>query len=194
MPGLRTFACAFAALFLLGAAVSAQTTTAASTSDRARAIAASFSKSKHVSKLRRGVRKEKYLDVKSVPAVRADPASYSGTYQVEDFGFSLQLRVAPDGTLEGSGYEPVDMDSGVRRSFTLKDARIDGALLTGAKVYTGGDQERFEGVFINRTVRENPNDAGTTEFGLGVMGKAVQLSGFTIDKFFYRQKVSGAAQ
>ncbi len=193
MPGLRTFACAFAVLFL-GAAASAQTTTAASTSDRARAIAASFSKSKYVSKERRGVRKEKYLDVKSVPAVRADPASYSGTYEVEDFGFSLQLRVAPDGSLEGSGYETVDMDSGVRRRFTVKNARVEGALLTGAKVYASGAQERFEGVFINRTVRENPNEAGTTEFGLGVMGRAVQLSGFTIDKFFYRQKVSGSAQ
>jgi hypothetical protein len=194
MPVLRPAAYILAALFVLGAGVNAQTTAASRPNDRAQVIAASFSKSKHVSKLRRGVRREKYLDVKSVPAVRADPASYSGTYEVEDFGFSLQLRVASDGSLEGTGYETVDMDSGVRRRFTLRNARVDGALLTAAKIYAGGDQERFEGVFINRTVRENPNEAGTTEFGLGVIGKAVQLWGLTIDKFFYRQKVSGAAQ
>lgn len=189
----RIFSYVFAALFVLGAGVNAQTPAASSPNDRARVIAASFNKSKHVSKERRGVRKEKYLDVKSVPVVRADATSYSGSYEVSDFGFSLQLTVASDGSVEGTGYDILDLDSGVKRSFTLRNARVDGALLTGAKVFANGEQERFEGVFINRTVKQSQSDAGATEFGLGVMGKAVHLAGLTIDKFFYRL-VAGTAQ
>lgn len=194
MPRFRIFCLVFAGLFAVHAGASAQTTSAASPNVRAQVIAASFNKSKHVAKEKRGVRKEKYLDVLSVPVLRVDPASYSGAYEVADFGFSLQLTVASNGTVQGTGSETLDLDSGVRRSFTLRNARVDGALLTGAKVFANGDQERFEGVFIDRTVRESPADKGVTEFGLGVIGKPVHLAGLTIEKFFYQHKVSGAAQ
>ena len=47
---------------------------------RTQAIVASFNKSKHVSKEKRGVRKEKYIVVRSEPAVKQNPAEYSGSY------------------------------------------------------------------------------------------------------------------
>src|SRR5215210_5051448 len=121
MTGLRTFAYALAVLAALGSGVNAQTPAAVSPDNRAQAIAASFSKSKHVVKERRGVRREKYRDVKSVPAVRANPASYSGIYEEPEFGFSLQLVVSADGKAEGTGHEPLDTDSRVLQRYTLRN-------------------------------------------------------------------------
>ncbi len=42
------------------------------------------------------------------------------------------------GKVEGDGYEPLNADPTVRRTFTLKDGKIEGALLTATKVYAGG--------------------------------------------------------
>ena len=72
---------------------------------RTQTIVASFNKSKHVVKEKRGVRKEKYLDVRSVPAIKQNPADYSGAYEA-DLGFSLRLSVDGRGAVEGTGYEP----------------------------------------------------------------------------------------
>ena len=184
MPISRTLAFVFVAL--VSPLVTSAQTVPAATADRARVIAASFSKSKHISKERRGVRKEKYVDVKSTPAIKASPSAYTGTYQVEGMGFSFNLRVAADGTVEGAGYEPVDMESGVMRRFTLRGARVHGALLTGTKSYADGAQEKFEGVFMDRTSRTSRDDKGNTEFGLGVMGRTFYVNGLTVDKLFYR--------
>ena len=194
MKGLRTFSYAVAGLIVLRSGAEGQTAAATSPQNRAQAIAASFSKSKHVVKEKRGVRKEKYRDVKSVPVVRADPATYSGTYEDRDLGLSLQLTARSDGSVEGTGYDPLDGESGIKQRFTLRNARIDGALLTGAKVYANGSQEQFEGVFINRTSRDNPDDAGTTTFGLGVIGKPIRFSGFTTDRFFYQLRAPGGTE
>jgi hypothetical protein len=193
MTGLRIFSYALAAVAGLGSGAIAQTPAASSPDNRAQAIAASFSKSKHVVKERRGVRKEKFADVKSVPAVRANPATYSGTYET-DFGFSLQLVVSPDGKVEGTGFEPLDTNSGVMQRYTLQNARINGALLTGSKVYANGNQERLEGVFITRTSRYSPTDAGRSEFGLGVLGKPVYVAGHTTDRFFFKAMTIGARE
>jgi hypothetical protein len=74
------------------------------------------------------------------------------------------------------------------QSFTLADARIDGALLTGTQVYANGRREKLEGVFVNRTVHNSPTDTGTTEFGLGIAGRTIQIHGITVTRFFLRPK------
>ena len=186
MPFSRTPAFVLIALLAPLAVGFAQTVPAAS-ADRARVIAASFSKSKHVSKEKRGVRKEKFLEVKSTPAVRDNPAAYTGTYQVEGMAFALDLRVAADGSAEGSGYEPIDSDGNVMRRFTLRGARIQGALLTGTKVYADGTRDQIEGVFMDRNTATSPGDRGTSVFGLGVMGRAFHVYGVTLDKLFYQR-------
>ena len=164
----------------------AQSIPASSADTRARVIAASFNKSKHVSKEKRGVRKEKWLEITSKPAVNANPAAYSGTYQVEGIGFSLNLRVAPNGTVQGAGYDLIDSDSNVKRAFTLTNARVQGALITGTRTYTNGGSQKFEGVFIDRTTKTSPTDPGHTEFGLGVMGDFGYVYGVTLTRLFYR--------
>jgi hypothetical protein len=154
---------------------------------RTQTIVASFNKSKHVVKEKRGVRKEKYLDVRSIPAAKQNPADYSGTYEA-DLGFSLRLRVDRSGLVEGTGYEPLNGAPAVSRSFTLRNGRITGALITATKVYGNGSSEPFEGVFINKTVFESPTDKGVTAFGLGVVGRGVQINGLNVDKIFYQLK------
>lgn len=154
---------------------------------RARELAASFSKSKHEVKEKRGVRVEKFKDVRSEPAIRRSAADYSGEY-VASLGldYTLSLKVSADGSAEASGYEPWPDGA---RAFTLKGGRVMGALLTGTKVYSDGATERFEGVFINRTERDSPSDAGRTEFGLGVVFDPPKVGeGFELGRLFYRPK------
>ena len=157
------------------------------TESRTQAIVASFNKSKHVVKEKHGVRKEKYLDVRSEPVVKQNPADYSGEYEDSGLGFSLRLRVDPDGKVEGTGYEPLN-DAGVSRSYRLSDGRIRGALITAKKVYVDGSSEPLEGVFINKTRFESPTDKGVTAFGLGVIGKGFNVGGQNIDRIFYQLK------
>ena len=164
--------------------VRAQTTQA-----RTSAIVASFNKSKHVVKERHGVRLEKYKDVRSEPVVKANPEDYSGNYDVPDMGFGVQLRVDRNGNVQGTGYEPVGEDGSVRRTFTLRNGRVEGALLTATQVYGDGTQGRFEGVFMNRTSFDSPADRGTTQFGLGVVGKDARVvGGLSINRFFYPKR------
>lgn len=166
---------------------SSQQTLASSsaTQTKTRAIVASFNKSKHVVKEKYGVRREKYKEVRSEAAIKANPQSYSGTYEVPDLGFVLHLRVDKNGHVEAIGEEPVGGGAGVMRRFTLRNAKVKGALLTGTKVYATGSSEQFEGAFIDRTSFDSPTAEGVTKFGLGVVGRAMEVSGVTLDKFFF---------
>jgi hypothetical protein len=168
--------------------VSSQTLASASVAQtKAQAIAASFSKFKNLSKEKFGIKKAKYLKVESQPVVRSNPEDYSGTYEISEFGFAMHLRVDHNGKVEGDGYEPLTQDPAVRRAFTLS-GKIDGALLTATKVYAAGHTEKLEGVFMNRTSFESPTDKGFTRFGLGALGRPIEVSGLTLDKFFYELK------
>jgi hypothetical protein len=167
------------------APVAAQQSSSPAVQARTNVIAASFNKSKHVRKEKHGITTEKYLRVESVPAVKANPAEYSGRYEVDGLDFGLDLRVNNDGSLEGTGHEP--LSDNVHRTFTLKNGRIQGALLTATKVYAGGSTERLEGAFMNRSRFETPTDRGLTTFGLGVLGKPVTVDGNTFDRFFYER-------
>ena len=151
---------------------------------KSNALAASFSKFKSLSKEKRGVKKEKYLKVESEPAVRRNPADYSGKYQVPDLPFGLELNVNSDGTFTGTGYEP--LSEGVVRTFVLRDGKIDGSFLTATKVYSDATQA-FEGAFMNRSTYQSPTDKGVTVFGFGTIGRAVYINGYTIEKFFYQK-------
>ena len=185
------FAMALAGCALVGARTLSSQQPLASASaiqKRTQAIVASFDKTKHEVKEKRGVRMEKYKSVRHEAVVKSNPAGYSGTYEVPDVGFSLQLKVDRNGNVEGAGYEPVSFDSRVMHRFTLSNARIDGALLTGRKVYAGGASDPLEGVFVNRTSFDSPAGPGFTTFGLGVTGADVRISGVTFDRLFYQLK------
>src|SRR5215475_10177551 len=153
-------------------------------------IVASLNKKKEEVKEKYGVRKEKYKEVRCEPVVKADPSAYSGRYEASELGLgnSLSLRVGNDGRVDASGYEPAETGVKEARQFVLRNARIEGALLTAEKVYADGAVEKFEGVFIKRTVLNSPTDGGVSSFGLGVVGRQTVISGLTLDKLFYQLK------
>jgi hypothetical protein len=152
---------------------------------RARELAARFDKDKHKVKEKRGIRMEVFLQMRGEPAPRANPADYTGTYESEP-DYPLSLRVSAGGGAEGTGYEP--SPAGPRR-FTLRDARVSGAVLTGTKVYEDGSTERFEGVFLKLTVFHAPDDRGETLFGLGAVFDPPKTgAGFEMSKLFYALK------
>ena len=123
---------------------------------------------------------EVYVDIKNTAAVRANATDYSGVYKTD--GHKLDLNVAKDGRAEGSGYDSINSD-GPAVKFTLRDARIDGALLTGLRVYENGETRKLEAAFVNRTVShgKNANDIESheTSFGLGFIESGPTVAGST---------------
>lgn len=169
--------------FFAGTVMSQQQPAAASGDLRTQAIVASFNKSKHVIKEKRGVRMEKYLDVRSVPVTKQNPADYTGAYEASE-ELRLQLRVDASGHAQGTGSEPMNDAGTVHRTFTLRNGRITGARINATRVYADGSSASFEGVFINRTSFQSPTDKGETVFGLGVVGH-FHIGGNDLDRVFY---------
>lgn len=134
---------------------------------KARELAAALDKTKYKKKEKPMVSIEFYLDIKNEPAVN-DTASYAGNYGSEDREYELSLQVDRSGAASGTGRDWIGEN---QLSFTLKDAFISGALLTGTKVYANGEQQKFEAVFVNRTVSTGKNEneiaERKTKFGLG---------------------------
>ncbi len=133
-------------------------------------LIAALGKTKHKKKERGNFSFERYIDVKSEAVVKNNVRDYAGVYKSPDANYQIELRVAADGKVEGSGFDS-DFNSSLKQNFTLKDGRIEGALLTATKVYADGETKKLEGVFNNRTVTEgkNPNEINTreTKYGLG---------------------------
>jgi hypothetical protein len=143
------------------------------TSARTQTLVAALDKTKYKKKENKYVSIEIYINIRNEPVVKSNPADFSGSYGTEDNGYRLDLKVAADGSATGSGYDTVNWEdkSSSKARFTLKDARVEGALLTGTKVFENGPSEAFEAVFANRTVSTGKNvDSITsrdTRFGLG---------------------------
>lgn len=133
-------------------------------------LIAALAKTKHKKKEKKGFSMESYIDIKSEAVVKNNVREYAGVYESAPAEYRLELRVSPDGKVEGSGYDSSLINS-ERQNFTLRNARIQGALLTATKVYAGGRTEDFEAVFINRTsvAGKNPNQISSreTKYGLG---------------------------
>ena len=161
---------------------------------RTREILAQMNRKEHKVKEVFGLRVEKYREIRSEPALKKDLREYAGTYEVPDRGYSLTLRIGEDGRIWGAGSErPRQAGQAVRR-FTLRNARIQGALLRATKMYDDGATQTLEGVFITRTERSSPTDPGRSRFGLGVLGAPVTIAGATRqDKLFYQLQPSGGS-
>ena len=139
-------------------------------------------------KVKRGVRLEKYKRVENDPVARSDPRTYSGSYEAETFGYTLDLVVDSRGNVTGGGYQPLDIDGSVRRRFTLRNGHVDGALFNATKVFENGTTQPVEGVFMNRTSYDSPTDRGHTVFGLGVKGPAIIMNQYIMDRFFFTRR------
>lgn len=118
---------------------------------------------------------EVYVDIKNEVAVK-QASDYSGRYEAEGGWFTLELTVATDGSASGSGVDTINGDANANKmAFTLKNARVQGAVLTGEKAFADGRSEQFEAVFVNRTTLLGKNtetiESRTTAFGLGFVQK-----------------------
>jgi hypothetical protein len=126
-------------------------------------------KTKYKKKDKKNISIEVYVDIKSEAVVKSRAQDYSGVYENES-DYRLELRVSADGRIEGKGYD-TEFNPSSQRNFTLRDARIEGALLTATKVFENGETVKFEAVFNNQTVKQgkNPNEIESreTNFGLG---------------------------
>jgi len=139
-------------------------------SQRTSQLVTALDKTKYKKKEKANVTVEVYVDIKNEPALR-DAAGYAGNYESEGANYGLALQVGRAGAVSGNGHDSFNNDR--RLNFTLRDASINGALLTGTKVYENGEQHKFEAVFVNRTsaVGKNVNEIATrdTKFGLGFL-------------------------
>jgi hypothetical protein len=135
-----------------------------------RELVAALDKTKYKKKEKANVSIETYIDIENEAAVR-DPVDYGGSYESEDREWSLSLHVERGGVVTGSGFDAMNGETNRRRSFVLKDATINGALLAGTKFYENGEQRRFEAVFVNHTVASGKNaneiTSRDTKFGIG---------------------------
>lgn len=157
---------------------------------RADLIAAAFNKQKDKLKEKSDGKQERYYrKLSGEPVIRQDIATFSGLYEMPGLDFTINLRVGNDGKAEATGFEP-STGSTTRKAlrFRLENAKVDGALLTGTKVYEDGRTGRFEGVFMNRTEFTSQTDKGKTVFGLGVTGVSVEFAGVVFQKLFYELK------
>ena len=150
-------------------------------------LLASFNKKRHRVVERRGVRAEKYLEIRSVPVAKEDVSDYSGRYVVPDQGHSIELRVGRDASVAGAGSEPSRSGDDKERRFVLKNGKIDGPLLTADKVYEDGATERFEGLFIKLTQLDTPDAEGVSFFGIGTLDRAGEV-GVGRNRLFYRRQ------
>lgn len=148
---------------LLGDAVYAQNAQA-----KTDALIAALAKTKYKKKEKKNISVEIYVDIKSEAVVKSNPGEYSGVYEAES-DYRLELRVSADGKVEGSGYDG-NVNGARKQNFTLRDGRIEGALLTATKVYESGETQSLEAVFNNRTVTngKNPNEIESRETKYGL--------------------------
>jgi hypothetical protein len=155
---------AVALCIFASAVVSAQSAPDQRTQD----LVASLDKTKYKKKDKGLVSVEVFADIKNRAVVKNDPSEYSGRYLADDY--ELDLSVNRDGSATGTGYDSSVSGSG-RTNFTLRNARVSGALLTATKVYDSGVEIPFEAVFVDRTSvsGKNPNDISdrSTAFGIG---------------------------
>ncbi|HEU4889191.1 MAG TPA: hypothetical protein VFV49_14995 [Thermoanaerobaculia bacterium] len=146
---------------------------------RMQEILAMFSKSKHVHKQKHGVSKSIFLERHGEPIAGGD---VSGIYEVDGLEL-LTLR------LTQSGGEGTDRHG----TFTLRDVRRNGALLTATKVYANGRTRKLEGVFMDLVTRagKTPEDATTTHmrgFGAVLDEPYAVAGGVYLDKVFYARR------
>jgi hypothetical protein len=138
---------------------------------RAQELATALDKNKYKKKEKANISIEFYIDIKNEPALRS-ASEYAGKYEADDQGYSLDLQFH-SGTITGSG---TDIIGNREANYTLKDAAINGAVLTATKVYSNGEQRPFEAVFVNRTVSTGKNssqiESQDTKFGLGFIQTA----------------------
>ena len=154
-------------------------------------LIAALGKTKYKKKEKNGISVEVYVDVKSEAIVKNNVRDYAGVYESSAGDYRLELHFSADGRVEGEGFD-ANFTNGQKREFTLRNGRIEGALLTATKVYAGGMTEKLEAVFNNRRVIEgrNPNriNSSETKYGLGFIDAFGDTDGTLTNRVFLEFK------
>ena len=176
-----------ALIFIIGAGqnVCGQTSVDARTQD----LVSQLDKTKYKKKDKGMVHIEIYVDIKNTPDVRP-AAEYSGHYEtpLPGNGYCLDLQVSSNGTATGTGTD-IYGARGIPRKFTLRDAKIEGARLTGTKVMESGETEPIEAVFVTEVTRSGKTeaDAAVTQTLSGI-GYIQKMDTWTSRVFMARSK------
>lgn len=108
------------------------------------------------------------------PAAGREAEEYAGLYVGVEGEHVVVVRAGRDGGLE------VALREGERQA-ALTDIRLDGAVLTGTKVYEDGTRAEFTATFAERVLN------GERAFGLVVDGVNLNLDGLSHVRMFYRR-------
>ncbi len=119
-------------------------------------------------------KKWKMKEKRFEPVVKAEARDYAGRYVGIDESYVLEVEALAGGRLKVTSVE------GERRA-EVRDLRLDGARLTGTKVYGDGSTARFDATFADRVLN------GVRAFGVLVSGLHIELDGNTFERVFYRQ-------
>jgi hypothetical protein len=117
--------------------------------------------------------KNKKKEKRFEPVVKVSVADYAGRYVGIAPDYYLDITTGVDGQLSVTSQE------GGRRA-TLRDVRVEGAHLTGTRVYANGAAKDFKATFANRILN------GETSFGILVENLNVEFEGMTFTRIFYQ--------
>ena len=107
------------------------------------------------------------------PVVRADARDYAGRYVGIDDSYVLVVEPA-----EG-GLKVTSLEGGRRAE--VRGLRLDGARLSGTKVYEDGSTAELDATFAERVLN------GERAFGVVVRGLDIRVGDVTVTRTFYRQ-------
>ena len=152
---------------------------AQSAKQKAEQMAAEFSKEKHKTKEKNGEVTKKDVKVEATPDVRQNVAEYAATYELEGMGQYLTLEQT---TGSWRGVFTENKDGKTTTTGTLKNIRIQDALLTATFADKNGKEKPFEAVFISRS-----GDGYETK-GLGIHQDIQLANGWNFDKAFFKRQ------
>ena len=115
-----------------------------------------FSKTKDKKKEKDGVTTEVHVKIESTPVIKDDLSYYEGNYWYQDLKYKMEIRRNANKDLIATLSIPGEPD------VQLKKVSVSQAYFSGVRVKKNGEEELWEGVFIDR------NSNGNSEFGLGI--------------------------
>jgi hypothetical protein len=136
-----------------------------------------FSKTKDKKKDKNGETTEVHIKIQSTPVIKDDLGYYEGNYWYKDLGYKLEIRLDTNKKLIATLSVPGDPD------VQLKKVWVDHAYFSGIRVTKNGEEELWEGVFIDR------DNNGNAEFGLGIkLANPIALTeGLKIPNIFFKK-------
>jgi hypothetical protein len=136
-----------------------------------------FSSNISMRKEKYGVVKEKHKVIESTPVVANTLQFYTGKYIFQEIQYQLEIL------MDEQSNPIVTLSSPNQPDIRLKNVTIADAYFVGFIPNTDGSEEKWEGVFINKSQDDSPT------FGLGIkLPAAIPLGdGIGLTKLFFRK-------